>query len=204
MKDNISPEERLLRLIKGQKKIAAPIDKKASPAFTDSKPVLQRPQPALTRKYFPVKSLRKAIWLAFALSFVYLAISFIYPLVGLNKINLPKITAEKITETNSKTQLEAKPYEFYLEGIGNKQIFNSATPQESEKPRGAASADLIKDYNLVGIISGENPQAVIEDKKTQKNYYVGKGQFIGELKVEEILEGKIIVSYMGQRFELYL
>ena len=204
MRNNISPEEKLLRLIKGQKKQETSTDKKLTPAVADLKPSLERPARPLIQKYLSSTYLRKTIWVAFALSVVYLIVSFIYPFIGLNKINLPKVTAKKITEIKQEPKLEVRPYEFYLQGIGNRQIFGRASVQENEKPTGVASIDLIKDYNLVGIISGENPQAVIEDKRTQKNYYVTKGQFIGELKVEDIQEGKIIVGYMGQKFELYL
>ena len=67
-----------------------------------------------------------------------------------------------------------------------------------------SNTDLVKQLNLVGIIAGENPQAVIEDKNTQKTYYLNKGQFLGEIQLEDILEGKIIINHKGQRFELYL
>ena len=80
-------------------------------------------------------------------------------------------------------------------------MFNNAG---TSQPAIAANVDLLKDITLVGIITGANPQAVIEDKKSLKNYYVTKGQFIGQMQVEDIQEGKIIINYKGQKYELYL
>jgi type II secretory pathway component PulC len=112
---------------------------------------------------------------------------------------------EKIAPQEAEPVQEVKPYEFYLEGIKSKQIFSSASrPEETARPASAASADLIKGINLVGIISGDRPQAIIEDKIMQKTYYVAKGQFVGAFQVEDIQEGKVILSYRGERFELYL
>jgi type II secretory pathway component PulC len=153
--------------------------------------------------------------IAFIASCIYLIISFIYPLVGFKEVKAPLMKPENISGSEEKQEAEqkVKPYEFYLEGIRNRQIFSSVSTSapiyEKEKPISsssleAESADLIKNINLVGIISGENSQAVIEDKKIQKTYYLTKGQFIGEFQIEDIREGKVILNYHGKRFELYL
>lgn len=194
MKDNISPEEKLLRLIK-QDKTSTPLNlPKKTAAYS------------FPQKYLIPLSIQKLIIALFAVSCVYLIISFIYPWVGFKKIKLPDIPPEKVEMEGpeSEPKEEPKPYEFYLQGLSQRQIFSNPTAQEGAGPSPLASADLIKDLNLVGIISGVNPQAVIEDKKTQKTYYLRKGQFIGELQIEDIQEGKIIVTYNGQKYELYL
>lgn len=195
MKDSISPEEKLLKLIRGQKKTA------------DLKPAIQ---PSISPPYPSAQNylslnIKKIIWAAFVFACIYLAASFIYPLVSLKRIELLQATPEKITESKIEVKSKARPYEFYLEGVKNRQIFGSpALKQEMGRPAIGLDTDLIKDFNLVGIISGENPQAVIEDKKVQKTYYLSKGQFIGEFQIEDIQEGKIILNYQGQKFELYL
>lgn len=188
--DNISPEEKLLRLIRGEKKQEKGL------------PIIKQGASALILKNI---SMQKIILVIFAFSIIYLVINFIYPLVGLNKIKLPQVEQKNITESEIEPKSETKPYEFYLEGTKGHQIFTSPVSSETaEKSSTTANADLVKDINLVGIISGENPQAIIEDKKIQKTYYVTKGQFIGELQVEDIQEGKVILDYKGQKFELYL
>jgi type II secretory pathway component PulC len=204
MRDNISPEEKLLRLIRGQKKQSTAIDKTSQDAAQGLKAGKSRVLNFSFQKYLVFLNINKIIFTIFVISCIYLIFSFAYPIFMPKNIILPEITQEKITEEETGIAQRIKPYEFYAQSLKNRQIFSSASGQDSEKPKGALNADLTKDFSLIGIISGENPQAVIEDKKTEKSYYVTKGQFIGEFKVEEIQEGKIILNYNGQKFELYL
>jgi type II secretory pathway component PulC len=189
MKDNISPEEKLLRLIRGGKN-------------TEEKPVIRKPIQTFSSFYSNPANIHKSIYILLAISAIFLLTSFIYPWVGLKKIKLPDISKEKVKDKVSISKKEAKPYEFYLEGLKRRQIFATSSIQGAGISTVASQAGSIKDMNLVGIISGENPQAIIEDKKTQKTYYVAKGQFIGDFQVEDIQEGKIILNAQGQRFEL--
>ncbi len=188
MKDIISPEEKLLRLIRGQKKQGAqtPISKSAASAIKISWG---------NRKIL--------IWILTA-SCIYLFISLLYPFIGLRRISLPKDNPQKTLEPISEQKTETKPFEFYQQGITGRRIFSNANAQADAVPASAAGVDLAKDINLVGIIAGENPQAIVEDKKTLKTYYVTKGQFVGEMQIDDIREGKIIVNYRGQKYELYL
>ena len=206
MKENLSPEEKLLSLIKGHKKqdVAQPAISSITPAVKEAnvKTDFKSSLISSTQKYFSFLGIKKIILVALVASCLYLAISFIYPIFGL-KVTLPKITPEKVTEEKIEAKDETKSSDYYLEGT-QRQIFTSPANQEAEKPAAAESADMIKDITLVGILAGDNPQAIIEDKKTQKTSYVTKGQFIGELQVEDIQEGKVILNYKGQKLELYL
>lgn len=202
MRDNISPEEKLLRLIRGQKKQELP-PQKVLLENQEAKPAVKYSIYSSIQNYLSL-NINKIIWVVFSLSCIYLIISFTYPWFGFKKIELPQIPPERIGEEKIPPKMEIKPLESYLGGIGDRQIFGATTSSKTEKPVSSVDADLIKDMTLVGIISGENPQAIIEDKKTQKTYYLNQGQFIGEFKVEEIQEGKIILNYQGQQYELYL
>lgn len=202
MKDNISPEEKLLKLIKENKK---PASEKITFASA-TKPAIKHSSRSFPDKYLTPVYIQKVTGLLLAISIAYLISSFIYPWVSLKKIKLPAVSSEKLKleGPNFEIAKEARPYEFYLQGLGQRQIFSSQASPGGAAALSAADADLIKDINLVGIISGDNPQAVIEDKKIQKTYYLNKGQFMGELQIEDIREGKIILNYKGQRYELYL
>ena len=144
--------------------------------------------------------IRKFLTIVLVISFIYLAVSFIYPVVGLNKIRLPDVTKEKNFSLKQKVKEEPRSFESYMKETSPRQIFSSSGNAASLSP--AANADLIKGINLVGIISGANPQAVIEDKSSQKSFYLSKGQFLGELCIEDIQESKVILSYRGARYEL--
>lgn len=206
MKDYISPEEKLLKLVREQKKQNNTSEKKPNPD-KDSVEVkdTKAARPSLTQKYFSYLNFKETAKVILGVSCLYLVISLIYPLVSLRKIRLPNIAQEAPGGLAITKAEEIKPFEFYLEGTKNRQLFNSIPEGQAQSDEGAVSPDLIESINLLGIISGESPQAFIEDKKTRKTYYVTKGQFVGELQVENIQEGKVTLRLKGGRsFELYL
>ncbi|MFA5272299.1 MAG: hypothetical protein WC412_08220 [Candidatus Omnitrophota bacterium] len=200
MTDNILPEEKLLKLIRGERN---PPQKADSTPIADS---IKKPGIKLFPRNFSIPTFNKAIKLLLVLSFLWLILLFLQPSYAPDKTKQLKTAAVKnpAKRISPDTKEQIKPYSFYLEGIKNRKIFSSAATEDAQKAIGTVNADLIKDINLVGIISGDEPQAVIEDKKAQKTYYLRKGQYIGELRLEDILEGKIVLNYNGQNYELYL
>lgn len=201
MTNNMLPEEKLLRLIKGGAKAAI------KPESHQANPPEKEPKIALPSINFPHFTFNKIIGIVFAISTLWLGYSFAEPFIFKNKTEIPDAKfKEGLVEKNSQPKIKGtfKPYAFYLDGFKSNNIFSGTTAYDSAKPIGTASADLIKDINLVGIISGDEPQAIVEDKRAQKTYYLKKGQFIGELQVVDILEGKVILGYNDENYELYL
>jgi len=196
MRDNQSPEEKLLRLIKGQKKIP-PLAAQKKPAAQES-PVSKSPKNILNFNR------QKIIALAFIIGGIYLAWSFAYPFRALKESGLPKVSAKEAGKLDLDLEAGKKPIEFYQQEFSGRQIFSGVKEGGAGAPASGVNVDLTKDINLVGIISGEPAQAVIEDVKTKKTYYVTRGQFIGEFQVDDIQEGKIIINYNGQKYELYM
>jgi len=209
MQENSFPEEKLLKLIKGQKDFPSAIDKKPFNNNDLEKIPLSNEN---ARQWFSLANLsfsriQKILLVVFSLSCIYLIGVFIYPLIGLEKVNIRSVTLESFKEPQAELNIEAKPYKFYLSGITGSQIFkNSVVPAGNPEVANPVNADVgvTKDIILIGVVQRENLQAIIEDKNTQKTYYVTKGQFIGEFQVEEIEENKVIINYKGQKFELYL
>ncbi|MGE5197908.1 MAG: type II secretion system protein N [Deltaproteobacteria bacterium] len=157
------------------------------------------------QKHLNFRYILAAAYFFMGVSFIYLAASLIYPLVGLKRIKLPAVSNYNAKEFPEIAQAqEPKPLEFYLEGLSNKRIFANQGFPDINAAASAQGLALTKDVNLIGIISGDSPQAIIEDKREQKTYYLTKGQFFGEMMVEDIQADRIIINYKGSRFELYL
>ncbi len=200
MSGNVSPEEKLLRLIRGKNS-----DQAAGQGVQQSghKDVLG---PIISS--IKSVSLRNILLILFVISWICLIASHLYSWMGLKTVKLPEVmidNASGLSSPQAESVSSQKPYESYLQAAGNRQIFGSsqAGAQSQERPA-VAGGDLVKDISLVAIIKGESPQAAIEDKKTQKTYYVSKGQYVGDFLIEDVHEGKIILNSKGQRFELYL
>ena len=85
---------------------------------------------------------------------------------------------------------------------------------EEENPADQASADkdmntrripreeILGNLNLLGIITGDNNQAIIEDKTLKKTFFLYKGDSLGELKVYDIKDSVVILEYRGEKIEL--
>jgi hypothetical protein len=207
MPDNITPEEKLLRLIRSQGK-SVPV--KAAQVASLSAAQEKIPHKPQARRLFssllPKIGFKNALIFFFIASALYLAAVFALPLFYAKSTRLPEVVMEKnVPAPQSEAKRNNQPLDYYLNATRGRQIFViQPEPQPDNTAPGAIAADLIKDISLVGVITGVNPQAIVEDKKNQKTYYLTKGQSIGELKLEDIQEGKIIVTHKGQKYELYL
>ncbi len=199
---SLTPEEKLLRLIKGVKA------KKDMPHETLG---IERPgQEERTGKFNYIgkaykhltpRVIENIIIITLIISAGYFVVSCLYPFLGNKAIDLGKYLPESIVLEQPQVSEENNLLEQYLGAVNRRRAFKSIDFTSGQLPL-AASGDIAKDFVLVGIISGSSPQAIIEDKKSGKAYYVVKGQFIGQYMLEDILDGKIILKINGQSFEI--
>jgi hypothetical protein len=213
--ENISPEEKLLRLIRGQKKTVpktGPL-KTASGNLATSLQSGNKNQRVQSRVFsfipqlLTVFYLKRALWLILGLSFCYLIYSFVSPILPITKDRLFYIEPDKVLSPEIERLTELKPLESYLADVKERRIFGGISLSQArpeEIPITSEATDAINNLSLVGIISGENPQAIIEDKAAHKTYYLSKGQSIRDFQVQDIKEGKVTLIIEGQKFELYL
>ncbi len=210
MKDSISPEEKLLRLIRGERKkppVSLPkevnisIQEKPQPDKTSQKFVFE------LQKYISRLDTKAFIIIGFIAAVLYLLSAIAQPFFIRKKVS--SLAEESYQEAKGPAYIEvdkngvSATYDFYAQGVKNKQIFGTgSTVSQGEPADVTVGGSFAKDINLLGVISGDNPQAIIEDRKSQKTYYVNKGQMIGELQVTDIRDGKVTLNYGGQVFEL--
>jgi type II secretory pathway component PulC len=195
MHSGIAPEEKLLKLIRGQKRQAAAFSARDRHSL---------PKQAVLS---PFMYIRVILALGFIAAAVYLAASLMYPLFNAYAIKGSSQARNDLGAAPAVETQDAQPYGYYLDAVKKRKVFNvsAATPLQplvvaSEGP----GSDATKDLSLVGIIAGAVPQAIIEDKKSKKTYYVNKGQCIGEIQIDDIQEGKIVINHNGSKFEMYL
>ncbi|HGE72163.1 TPA: hypothetical protein ENX78_15095 [Candidatus Poribacteria bacterium] len=78
------------------------------------------------------------------------------------------------------------PLSYYIDVISRNNLF---------RPIGAKPIEIKTDLILTGIFGfGENSKAIIEDKISQRSYYVSVGETIGSSKVLEIREDSVVLS----------
>lgn len=225
MKENLSPEERLLHIIKGaNKKEKPPLVKAGLDEAGLPKALKERVVPSgksigfelkygshrdIARKIFILK--RVNIGLLIALCFFIAGIAAI--IKNLRGMQIADIHREDETPENNlpenSEEPKTTPYAHYADIITKKELFKIAR-EELKKNTGKDvlpqinPLEVLSNYSLSGVVSGQAPQAIIEDKKLRKTYFLSKGQSLGEFKIDDILEGKVILDFKGQKFELSL
>ena len=101
-----------------------------------------------------------------------------------------------------------KPYSSYARSIGGWPLFRlreSSTPKSPEVQRPAVALNkLMANLNLMGIVGGKEPQAIIWDRQSKRTYYLKEGQFLDEIMIQEIKKGEVILKYKDETIELVL
>jgi len=207
-----SPEDRLLRLIKGVKPGRKGNTGKTAPSGEESFLTALANKVFLKSKIFKpsfLNSLNKILPAVIAILLIY----FIYNLLFIPRRDISLITGRGegpaagvqagIEPQESDFLPQREEYSVYSKEMKGKELFTAPYVIESPVARDA-NIDISKKFSLVGIIAGAEPQAIIEDTETQKTHYLYEGQSFGEATLEEIGDGKVIISHKNRKVILVL
>ena len=204
---DISPEERLLAIIKEQDETPdTPKKKKLVHLSEIFKMCFLKNNPPdlnilkLVNKYLMALLAILAIYLIYDISFArpYKDVRTVIGRENGTKENAVK----KIKE---ETSSNVKDYSYYLNEISGKQIFGQqVSAGESSSGVAAVSDETTDNFVLAGIVAGKSPQAIIQNKKNEKVYYLNKGDSLDGYIVEEISENKVVLNRDGKKTALFL
>lgn len=206
-----SPEERLLNLIKSKRKSkASPENKNIGIAMPSESPISNVAKENITSSAFlefdnimrleNIKRLNLILFIVLILIILYFLIDiFIIPSKELTLLEEDFEKEPKVIE-----EIEIKPYSYYSKGL-QKEVFKQLV---KEGPKISVPSipveELMGNLSLLGIVSGENPQAIIEDKKQRKTFFLRQGQSAGGIFLKRIEDGTATVVYKGEEFILAL
>ena len=80
-------------------------------------------------------------------------------------------------------------------------IFTLLSPKQ-EIIQTQALDQAVGNYKLVGIIWSDSPQAMIEDSKAGKTNLMSESEIMGDFKIKKILRDKVIISKDKMEWEL--
>lgn len=204
-----SPEEKLLRLIRGEKK---PKDKTLSPS--DSLSEKEKAVPPSTPRALQPKDGHDYIRF---INIALIAILVIITVVLLSDaINFNVRRPVHVTETTPRTAESSAPQPQLQprnqpstdtfsnsDALVSRDLFRPpAVTPATGIPQ--ASYEKLKDLSLKGIIAGDKPQAIIEDEKNKKSFFLYKGESINDITVEDIQSDRVILRVNGEVLELTL
>lgn len=200
-----SSEERLLKLIKGQykqktskKEAVVSLKKKAKLSASVSSFGAER----FGSRFF--KQLNLILLLVLISALAYSGYEFIRPANDLLTVEADKEVLPETTEPVKRPNLPyIEDYSVYSKAISGKNLFAASKSQSSKRPK-APDMDISKRFSLVGIIAGDDLQAIIEDKDTSKTYYLYEEDSFSGVIVEEIKKGRVVLDYNGENLTLVL
>lgn len=213
--DSLTPEERLLRLIRRKGSAPSASAEIHRPVTAKSLRLPRRPKPSLAHDgpWIPYDSVedhtlfmrtQKILSVLIVLTILFLFGSRFLPRRQMSATTLleaPPVSSEPQTQEPA----TPKPYEYYGKAIGQRDLFQPGLPSKEDRGQSpSATQSRFKDLALIGIISGKTPQAIIEDKKESKTYFLKEGELVGEMRVEQISDEKVTLGYEGEQFELVL
>jgi hypothetical protein len=234
VKDHVSPEERLLALIRGKHRRPEPdpemekADEAEAPKEPQGPHAARKPRNIKINEIFKPGFLRSKFLEPASLRVInrYIAVSAVlfaaYLFIDILFIKPENLTAVQVGDqpgygkpaapdrqapygaSGSMQAPKIREYSFYSTEISQKNIFGQAEQESSQAQNIIAAEDIVGNIGLVGIIAGDNPQAVLEDKKSQKTYYMTKGESFNGFIVEDISQGRVVLDYQGKKIALSL
>lgn len=219
-KNKLTPEEQLLNLIEkgeGFTKLKAEQKKVSFLAFINLRklwlflPSLKRTLRAKLAKLKSgikepnLKVLNKVLIVVSIALIGYLITDFTFRRPDINQICKKISTAKGWSFFKEVPEAEVRPFLHYLEMVQRRDIFSPVMLKIKENPEVQTKKildTLIENLKLVGISWGREPQAMIEDKKAKKTYFLKTGDTITNLKIEAVLKDKVILNYKGEKVEL--
>jgi type II secretory pathway component PulC len=211
-RDNITPEEKLLKIIEGpaMPKFKIPLGMKKMPKV-NLKNIgnwlnrLQHIDKNALSKYLSLRLVNKAI----AGLCGFLTVFWIFDFMRINS-NLSQ-RFEQIAQAPAVASAQAKEtpltlvsYEEITSEAKRRNIFTllPAPPKTEADGSPADIAEKISNLKLVGVIWSNNPQVMIEDVKGNRTYLLSIGEQMGEITIKKIFMDKVVLQIEGQEEEL--
>jgi len=206
------PEEKLLNLIKKRKRDKAAQKKdyfqaalpKAAEKAERAKKGISGARLSDIAGTFTLENIRRLNIMLFG-ALVLILLYFIAEFLFIPNAEIPAV--EEVASRSAAAAAEAikqKPYSYYSKDF-NKDMFKPLVQEKrTELQPKVLLEDILNNLSLLGIVSGEQPQAIIEDKKLHKTFFLKEGQSASGILLKKIDDGTATVVYKGEEITLTL
>lgn len=202
VKDHLTPEDRLLRLIETPAKIKS--------AFMRNKFTVKAPQMKdlwgklkFNKDIFSFDFISKAfIGLAAILTLI-LVVQILFSSRDFNSSSWEPASVASKNETEKAYSL--LPLSDYLAELGRGSMFSGVTQETAQATQTQVQEDVseqLKNLKLVGIIWSNKPQAMIENVAEAKTLLLNIGDQVGKVKIKNIYPDRVILATDSQEWEL--
>lgn len=205
-KDNITPEEKLLKIIenpnveKRRVPVAAKIRSLGALPLKDWLDSFHLDKNSF--KKFNLKLANKVIIIICAIITVVWVFNFLSTGIKLSK-RFKQITMSGAVSTQE--EQKAQKIDVGIEEATAQASRRNMFTLMPSKEEAQAAVDVgltLGSLKLVGILWSDSPQAMIENTKEQKTYFVSKGDKIGDIDVRNILKDRVVVGKGTEEWDL--
>ncbi|MBI2870104.1 MAG: hypothetical protein HYY14_00160 [Candidatus Omnitrophica bacterium] len=212
MPSNPTPEERLLRLIRGEegKEKSAGMRPAGEGKALDVKKTSDLKFDILSHKAGALRS-RRAGWLNQALIAVFVAATgWAFYEIAIKEA-APFKLSERVKALQGETPVPVLPSPQgsrageLVRALEGRALFKPAVPDEDipEKPeKSVFLKDLAAPLALMGVEEGPPPLAMIQDRKSQQTYFLHEGDLLGEIRISRVRPGVVTLEYDGEQMDL--
>ena len=205
-KDNITPEEKLLKIIESpdvQKRripVSAKIRSLSALPLKDWLNNFHLDKDSFKR--FNLKLVNKIIAIVCILITIVWFFNFLSTSIKLSK-RFKQVAIDQTISTQEE-QARQKIDVNVEEATTQAKRRNMFTllPSKEEAQAAVNIGLTLGNLKLVGILWSDNPQAMIENTKEQKTYFVSSGDKIGDVEVRKIFRDKVMVGKDAEEWEL--
>ncbi|OQX53384.1 MAG: hypothetical protein B5M48_03485 [Candidatus Omnitrophica bacterium 4484_213] len=168
----------------------------------------------LSHPHLSIKLINKTLLFFSIFLTLFLLFDFLFCRPNLEEFSLlnpPSEAGVLASEASNLTGLKTQglnSLSFYLSEVNKRDIFSSPrVTKEKQKvelqKKKKEIANLVKNFNLVGIFYGEGvTQAMIEDRNINKTYFVQEKDKLKQLEIKSISRDKVVLGYEGEEWEL--
>jgi hypothetical protein len=210
MNKEISPEEKLLNLIKSKNE--PPAEQKSLQDENTASESIKEPHPATSsetgnisiKKIRKINALLKGVTGILVFLFIFQFSTHWWKTSRLdhfkvkNTSRLPRRTEKTLPDID----IDKMEKKFLGRQLFKVFFIQSRGPLKSTKK--TSIKDMIKYYQLAGIIMEEKPTAIIYDRKTRQNIYLREGDAFNEMEVISISSNSVTLAYGNEEIELSL
>jgi hypothetical protein len=221
--ESLTPEKQLLKLIENPKQASVRVESakregKKWFSFLALKGRLDFWKGTSVRQWFSLKKFSRSahgveringvLKVLIVIMAIYTGYSVFEMVKGIKNAANLILTPDSTTPDSSSPVLGLQSVSYYLEKIKGRNIFVSAQPEPvvtagKVDVEGVPGEDPFKDFSLVGIAWSNDPEAMIEDTKLNRTFFMKRGQsMVNGVRVVTIFKDKVILGYKNKESEL--
>lgn len=113
-------------------------------------------------------------------------------------------SSEAVRELAALAGQSVEPFQTYSQAFQGHELFKSVETRPAQVQTGPGIEQLAQHLAFTGVVQLDQLEAIINDRRTRQTFFVRVGSSIGDLKVDEITESRVVLSHGSDRKELYL